>query len=231
MSCERYEHKLALHVEADLAPDEAVTLERHLLACERCRALLRGLEDSQRQLKGLADEPFDEEALLSLRLRIQAAATRGAGPAGFGRHWLWAAAVGALVVALAVGILLRRPAASPLPSQVQHAASSAPEAQPRNIVERPTRLAADGTDGTPMPGSTGHGDRSVSWGRRSTSRVVPLTREEADQLARAVVVVSRSQHLPRPAPVPDTEPGMNVVILGTADPRVVIYWQVDSNGG
>ena len=62
-----------------------------------------------------------------------------------------------------------------------------------------------------------------------------LTPEEADQLARAVVAVSRVhglsdlRSLAPPEPVELPAPGQ--VVLATADPNVVIYWQLESNGG
>ncbi len=227
MTCERFERELALYVEADLAPDEAAAVERHLPACQQCRALLRGLEDSQRQLKSLADEPFDDAVLLSLRRRIQAAAAN-AGPAGWGRHWFWALA--ASLLALAIGLLLR-PALPARSTQAQGAGAVAPAPQPTIGVERPTPVGAGRPDSSPLSWSTVSRDRSVSSGVGSGSRVVPLTAEEAAQLARAVVLVSRTERLPSSAPVPATKPATNVVVLATADPRVVIYWQIDSNGG
>jgi hypothetical protein len=59
-----------------------------------------------------------------------------------------------------------------------------------------------------------------------------LSPEEADQLAQAVVAVSRIHRLSdgRPAASAET-PAPAMVRLETGDPDVVIYWQLDSNGG
>jgi hypothetical protein len=61
--------------------------------------------------------------------------------------------------------------------------------------------------------------------------VVPaLSPDDADQLARAVVAIARIERVdeapsePSPAPAP-------LVRLATADPDVVIYWQLEPSGG
>jgi hypothetical protein len=62
--------------------------------------------------------------------------------------------------------------------------------------------------------------------------VPALSADDADQLARAVVAVSRIQSVrdirPDPDPAPEPTP---MIRLATADPNVVIYWRLDSNGG
>ncbi len=66
-----------------------------------------------------------------------------------------------------------------------------------------------------------------------TARAVPgLSPEDADQLARAVVAVSRVRRLPEEPSTAPAEPlPAALVRLETSDPGVVIYWQLDSNGG
>jgi hypothetical protein len=67
-------------------------------------------------------------------------------------------------------------------------------------------------------------------------RTEPLSPEDADQLARALVYVSQLDGVP-PAPNEPSEaeeaakPPTALVRLATQDPNVVIYWQFDSNGG
>ena len=59
-----------------------------------------------------------------------------------------------------------------------------------------------------------------------------LSPEDADQLARALVAVSRIRRLSdwrAGAPAAPSSP--TVVRLETLDPDVVIYWQLDANGG
>jgi hypothetical protein len=68
---------------------------------------------------------------------------------------------------------------------------------------------------------------------RETARVVPeLTPDDAEQLARAIVAVSRIRRVTDRAPAPPAEPFPPAVVrLQTSDPGVVIYWQLDSSGG
>jgi hypothetical protein len=66
------------------------------------------------------------------------------------------------------------------------------------------------------------------------ARPVPtLSLEDADQLAKAIVAVSRIRRLSdRPASLPlAASSPVALVRLETPDPSVVIYWQLDSNGG
>ncbi len=73
----------------------------------------------------------------------------------------------------------------------------------------------------------------VRRGRTDRPSVVPaLSPDDADQLARAVVAIARVQRVdevpldaePSPAPAP-------LMRLATTDPDVVIYWQLEPNGG
>jgi hypothetical protein len=66
-----------------------------------------------------------------------------------------------------------------------------------------------------------------------TARVLPhLSPDDADQLARAVVAVSRIRRLSdEPPAARDDRSAPAMVRLETPDPDVVIYWQLDSNGG
>jgi len=63
--------------------------------------------------------------------------------------------------------------------------------------------------------------------------VVPaLSPDDADQLARAVVAIARIERLDE-APIA-TEPSpaaAPLMRLATADPDVVIYWQLEPSGG
>ena len=67
---------------------------------------------------------------------------------------------------------------------------------------------------------------------RPPAAVPTLSPDDADQLARAVVAIAgirrvddiRLEVEPSPAPAP-------LMRLATADPDVVIYWQLEPNGG
>jgi hypothetical protein len=60
-----------------------------------------------------------------------------------------------------------------------------------------------------------------------------LSRDDADQLARAVLAVSRvesvEQGLRETAPL-DAAPA-TLMRIATSDPDVVIYWRLEPNGG
>jgi hypothetical protein len=65
------------------------------------------------------------------------------------------------------------------------------------------------------------------------SSIAPaLSPDDADQLARAVIAIARIERVeegpidaePSPAPAP-------LMRLATADPDVVIYWQLEPSGG
>ena len=59
-----------------------------------------------------------------------------------------------------------------------------------------------------------------------------LSPEDADQLARAVVAVSQIESVEdvkAPSPVPSDRPPL--IRLATSDPDIIIYWQLESDGG
>jgi hypothetical protein len=71
---------------------------------------------------------------------------------------------------------------------------------------------------------------------RALQRAQPLSPEDADRLAQALVYVSKLDGVP-PMPEEPSEtdheakPAAPLIRLATDDPNVVIYWQIDSNGG
>jgi hypothetical protein len=82
--------------------------------------------------------------------------------------------------------------------------------------------------------STARGPRRVSGdGAVEAGQAIPtLSPEDADQLARAVVALSKIRRFSdaeKPMPAEPAVAGQ--VVLATSDPNVVIYWQLASNGG
>ncbi len=238
MTCERYERDLALAVEGDLPERARMRLEPHLRRCARCQEFLRGLEESQRRLKGLAAEAVDDAALAAVRTRVAAAIREPARPPALVPAWGWALAASLAVVALALAIVLGRttPTAPRLAGGAVRtppaASASLPAPAPVEPVLTPPR--SDSGRATSRGHSTPPLARTVSRSvEPKTARVVPeLSPEDADQLARAVVVVSRIRRLREgPSTAPAEPLPAAVVRLETPDPGVVIYWQLDSNGG
>src|SRR5260370_875118 len=78
---------------------------------------------------------------------------------------------------------------------------------------------------------------SAARGPRTVATVVDasktaLSPEDADQLARAVVAVSqieRVEDVTASSPAPSDRPPL--LRLATSDPDIVIYWQLESDGG
>ncbi len=233
-TCREREAALALYVEDDLPAAEVGPLEEHLAACADCRQLLSDLRESQALVHTLADEPVDPSALQTVRTRLRARLTRPRRrPVVVG---LWAAAAASVLLAAGLAVfalaVLRgdrpREARATAPSSPSVATNSAPAASgaiarstpqpvkrvaamaPRFVRPRPSQIAPDEAE-------------------------VPLTPAEADQLARAVVLLSRIERLDdfRPeAETPGAEPSPAATArLATADPNVVIYWSFESNGG
>jgi anti-sigma factor RsiW len=234
MTCERYQRGLALYVEADLPADASAVVERHLRTCEPCQGFLRSLAESQQLLKGLAAEPLDDAAVLALRVRVLTASTSGAARVAPSRPWLWALAAGLVLLAAGFGALrLAIPVRPPLARSIPE---PAPAPRPSAEAARPARVAAHQPASTSRPQSTIPTRLAVSPDvGLERPNPASLTTEEADQLARAVVLVSQIDRLPaEPEATSETLarlPPTDVIQLATADPGVVIYFQVDSIGG
>ena len=59
-----------------------------------------------------------------------------------------------------------------------------------------------------------------------------LSADDADQLARAVVAIARIRRVDDARPEDEAPPAAAPLMrLATADPDVVIYWQLEPSGG
>jgi anti-sigma factor RsiW len=230
MTCTRYEADLALYVEHDLPEADVAAVEAHLRECATCPSFLAELRASQAQVKDLAAEEIDSEALAVMRVRTIVAAARARRSRG--PRWVpaWAAAA---AVVLALGALVWVVALASRFEPVRTVAvASPPPSVPPAI---PSPVIAPPAVGSTLPGPatvSPHVERAhVRRGRTDRPSVVPaLSPDDADQLARAVVAIARVQRVDEvpddiePSPVP-------LMRLATADPDVVIYWQLEPNGG
>lgn len=235
MTCASVENDLALHVERDLSDAAVPAVEAHLRECGGCRAFLDGLGTSQSLVKDLAAEAIDPEALADVRARVVAAsasASRSAGPRGRSPRpavWAVAAAVALAAAGLVVWLAMASRVASRGPSV---AVGPAPVAAVPSVPAPPQRSL--GSTPRALPRVSPH------MGRPAVARapvdqppaVAALSVDDADQLARAVVAMSRirSVEVVEPDGEPPSEPTPSIRIA-TADPDVVIYWRLDSNGG
>ena len=230
MTCTSYEKDLALYVEHDLADADAAAVEAHLQECATCPSFLAELRASQAQLKDLASEEMEAEALAAVRVRLVVAAAAPR-PRHDGQVPTWAAAA-AIVLALGtvlwVAVLVR---------WTDPARTVAVSSPPPIAPTIPSPVTAEPSLRSTLPGPPAvspHMEQAqVRRGRADSPSVVPaLSPDDADQLARAVVAIARVRRVqdaePDVEPSPEPTPLMR---LATADPDVVIYWQLEPNGG
>jgi hypothetical protein len=231
MTCTRYEKDLALYVEHDLADPAAAAVEAHLRECGTCPSFLAELRASQARVKDLASEEVDADALAAVRVRlvVAAPATR---PRHDGQVPTWAAAA---AIVLALGALLWILALARWTDPARTVAVSVPpRVTPPTIPSPPAaKLSPRSTRTRPSAVSPRMEEAHVRRGPAERPSVVPaLSPDDADQLARAVVAIARVRSVqdaePDVAPSPEPAPLMR---LATADPDVVIYWQLDPSGG
>jgi len=211
--------KLALWAEGDLAEAETAFLPRHLEECPGCKSFLLELEESQRAVRELAaeDPPLADLAALRARILLETTSHK--------RSPSWPLGVAAVLIIAALGGpvawkgTLGRLDGRKDALEARRAAKAPPSAVPK---ENAARLAAPCPRGIPRTASPGEGPQQA--------RTTALTPEDADQLARAVVAISlaRGGH---GFFAPRAEPSHLIVRLATNDPDVVIYLQMDPNGG
>ena len=205
MTCDNYEPLIALHLEGDLPAEERGHVLAHLDACARCRGFAVALQESQADLKALADVELDAAALAAVRQRVSASLDRRE------RLFTWAwnalaatAVVGVVVAFLSPGL----PRRGPEPARISTAPTSAPAPSPESVAatEAPTAVVGRATT---APRETTRRDRVA---------------------ARPPAGMTLEPPLPRP-PDGALEPSQPVVKLVTSDPDVVIYWVTEPDGG
>jgi anti-sigma factor RsiW len=223
MTCVSREGALALYVEGDLPYHETLALEAHLSGCATCRSFLAGLRASQRALRELAAEPLDDATSASLRARVISAARKPRPRPSTVERWAIAASLAGIVAAT----LWRAMPAVHAPSAPGVAALPAVASRPTLEAPPPTREEPP----RPTP-STLRAAPVVSPHVERPAAVPRLSPEDADQLARAVVAISRIRSVEealREPPVADPSP-TPLIRMATADPNVVIYWRLEPGG-
>jgi Putative zinc-finger len=220
VSCRRYDELLALHVEGDLDPAEAAPIEEHLAACERCRGFLRELQVSQGALKTLGARDVGERPLAAVRAAVQTQLARR-------QHrgaWRWAALAASLLVAALIAYRVT------LPGPTQEARALASPPAPAPAPARTEAAAGLRLDPPPVARSTPRRDARVSV-HEGHAPAYGLSDEDADQLARALLAVAEFERAKAERETRRDPPSPPLVRIVTADPDVVIYWQLDSTGG
>jgi hypothetical protein len=227
--CTHYENDLALYVEGDLPDGEIAAIEAHIANCTTCRGMLSELRASQRAVKELAAAPLDGAALARVRARVVSA--RAQSDLRHPTHWRWAVAAGLATVAAGAlwlatlnGVKPDAPRAREAETPPSTSPTASAPTQPRSTsIRRDERLPQR--------------ERPMLRAERHVSPVDPhlatpaLSPQDADQLARAVVAVSRIESVNDAAGDPPPPPSPTPLVRwATADPNVVIYWRLENGG-
>jgi len=136
MMCAGNEERIARYLGGDLAPEEAVLIERHLQDCGACGELARGMEQDREWLASRPPELAEVDfAAMRREIRREIARPRWG--------WKWVAAAAGMAL-LALGVALYRPPV-PRKSEPSMAQTNPPPAPPANVVatvtpKRPRRV-------------------------------------------------------------------------------------------
>jgi len=98
MNCADLEERIALLAGGELPESERPTVDRHLEACEKCRALAAELGEVRGLLGELAREAPPEETLAEVRSQVRRRVARPT------RRWPWAAVAAAATVLIVAGV-------------------------------------------------------------------------------------------------------------------------------
>ena len=229
MTCRDQERLLSLYVEDDLPGRDAAALQAHLEECGSCGSFLGELRASQSTLKELAAEPPDEDALAAVRMRVRSASRERPRRPRAALYW----AVAASLIAAIGGLVWLRGREVRLPGPPLVAAAPSPEPpSARPPAEHVPRAVSRPRPAREKQESTVRAPRRVALIVDVPKPVATLSPEDADQLARAVLAVSQIESVPdatvQPSAPSDRPP---LVRLATSDPDIVIYWQLESDGG
>jgi hypothetical protein len=127
MNCEKYEPLIALEVEDDLPPRDAVKLAAHLKLCRACREFAAEMRSSQAAVHLLGQAEFSEAVYADLRRSVMnEVAVRSAGPDYWRRlfgslGWQYAALAGlSALLLLSAMFYLKRPDPKPVVADNQN---------------------------------------------------------------------------------------------------------------
>ncbi len=214
MTCGRYESWIALAAGGDLQPRRARRLEQHLAACERCREYAEAMTSAREVFHALGEEVVWDADFQAVRTAVMSRVAGEQVRPAFDWRWVFApavAAVGVLVVMLWSGVIEPRPP--------EWRGPIARDGRP----ERPPQ--AEGlphqADTEPRPVGSG----SPQWRG-------PMAREMGLAVTKVQSRATGPRHSrTRPAIqafAPREPDGDIVVRLETNDPKVVIYWVMET---
>jgi anti-sigma factor RsiW len=219
MTCLRYEGDLALYVEGDLPEPSRVVVEAHLAGCGVCRAFLDDLRHSQQAVHDLAAAPMLGDAFLIVQEAPSAAPARLRPLASL----RWTIAAGLAAALTATGVWIERPTPIGPPENTRE-----PQAKPASTFDNRARQPGIAR-AVPPEGlrSTVRRRTAVSPDVTRTAVVPALSKEDADQLARAVVAISKIQRLTDALEEGQQPRPPSLMRVATNDPNVVIYWRLE----
>jgi anti-sigma factor RsiW len=219
MTCGGYEEELALYVEGDLPLSAKARVEAHLGSCGVCRAFLAELQHSQDAVHDLAAAPIPVDVFA----RVQGALS--ANPDRSRPRWpvRWRIAAGLAATVTAAGLWIERP--TPVRP---HEKTSQPLLGPAATLGTGARRPPIALTVPPEAArSTVRARTAVSPDVTQVPVGSALSKEDADQLARAVVAISRIERLTDVVGKVQAVPSSPLMRIATNDPNIVIYWRLE----
>ena len=248
MSCENFEHLIALDVAGDLSARETGQVRAHLAGCEPCRMLAEELSADLQWLQSAHREPADRAALQRVRAsvmrQLESEQTRRNRPFGgliaLGWRWRW------VVVSAAVSVLLgrvgwwARPAGDPnitlavdaSRGKQQRLADGAPGDLARSSGSRSgAPVAIRKSERVPEPVRSVRPQREAGPATRvaRSDQAEPPTRARAD----GVDLPRREQRIEvvitiLPPAESQQAPSEAVMLkMPTSNPDIIVYWLMD----
>ncbi len=224
MTCGRYESWIALAAGGDLHPRRVRRLEQHLAACENCREYAAAMADAREAFHALGQEVVWDADVQAVRTAVMSRVAEEQHRPRSGWRWMLApaAATAALILMLWSGVIEPRPFEERGPiGRVARPPQAEGVPHPRSVNE--TALAAARQ---PLP--RGRGSASVTEPRPSGSGSLQ-SRHDAGLAVTNIQSRAAEPRYSRTRPAiqviaPRDPDGDIVVRLETSDPKVVIYW-------
>lgn len=250
--CPDHESRIALAAGGDLTPPEAAALEAHLRSCDACRRFAEEIDDSQRAVRGLAEQELGDDVLTGVRAAVlrEIASSRQPGAvvafpgAGWrtARPWL-AAAAGVLLALGALALFQRVPGPEPagetgLESRGSEkvASTSAPEPQQPPAEIQPSPVASSTALPTPEVTTRASADPPPAAAPTTPRKLAPPIASPPPATAPPPPTAETETVLAQVVPPPETalaahaggaaQTAPTVIKLIPEDADLVIYWLV-----
>jgi Putative zinc-finger len=239
MSCENFEHLIALDAAGDLAAGERAQVRAHLAGCAPCREFAAELAADLQWLREAHREPADGAALERVRAsvmrRLECEQARRNRPFGgllaLGWRWRWVAVSAAVSVLLGGVAWWARPAAPPniavavdtSGGNKQRPADGAPQEPARSSGARAaapraaSRRPAVARETAPAVAAPTTADAAAPAAVRKNERQ-ELARTNRIEVVTAILPPSESQQAPSEAVM---------LKMPSGNPDITVYWLMD----